>query len=186
MKDASAAVYGSRAAGGVILVTTKKGKLGAPQISYSGTIGITNSVATPKMLDTYNYGRLWNAVRAGDPTEVDLNPTFDLFQQDELNAMKKLNYDLLDKYWKTALAEQLENLKGFYQTYLKRKTIKGDSYDSSNNQLTMTWQPHYYFYGLTQGNQDKNPTLPQNVGWEDYINNGANGTFDPAVDVVAE
>ncbi len=113
LKDASAAVYGSRAAGGVILVTTKKGKLGAPQISYSGTIGITNSVATPKMLDTYNYGRLWNAVRAGDPTEVDLNPTFDLFQQDELNAMKKLNYDLLDKYWKTAVTQQHSvNLSG--------------------------------------------------------------------------
>ena len=31
LKDASAAVYGARAANGVILVTTKKGKLGAPK-----------------------------------------------------------------------------------------------------------------------------------------------------------
>ena len=113
LKDASAAVYGSRAAGGVILVTTKKGKLGAPHISYSGSIGITDAVATPKMLDTYNYGRLWNAVRAADPTEVDLNPTFDLFQADELAAMKSLNYDLLDKYWKTAVTQQHSvNLSG--------------------------------------------------------------------------
>ena len=34
-------VYGARAANGVILVTTKKGKLGAPKISYNGTFGIT-------------------------------------------------------------------------------------------------------------------------------------------------
>ena len=33
LKDAAAAVYGARAANGVILVTTKKGKLGTPQIS---------------------------------------------------------------------------------------------------------------------------------------------------------
>ena len=44
LKDASAAVYGSRAANGVILVTTKKGKLGAPSISYSGTFGFTDEV----------------------------------------------------------------------------------------------------------------------------------------------
>ena len=106
LKDASAAVYGSRAAGGVILVTTKKGKLGAPKISYSGTVGITDAVATPKMLSTYNYGRLWNAVRFADPTELDLNPTYDIFQKDELEAMKGLHYDLLDKYWKTAVTHQ--------------------------------------------------------------------------------
>ena len=35
LKDASAAVYGARAANGVILVTTKKGKVGHPSISYS-------------------------------------------------------------------------------------------------------------------------------------------------------
>ena len=106
LKDASAAVYGSRAAGGVILVTTKKGKLGAPKISYSGTVGITDAVATPKMLSTYNYGRLWNAVRFADPTELDLNPTYDIFQKDELEAMRGLHYDLLDKYWKTAVTHQ--------------------------------------------------------------------------------
>ena len=44
LKDASAAVYGARAANGVILVTTKKGKQGAPSISYSGSIGITDEV----------------------------------------------------------------------------------------------------------------------------------------------
>ena len=113
LKDASAAVYGSRAAGGVILVTTKKGKLGAPKISYSGTVGITDAVSTPKMLNTYNYGRLWNAVRFADPTEQDLNPTLDIFQADELQAMRGLHYDLLDKYWKTAVTHQHSvNLSG--------------------------------------------------------------------------
>lgn len=101
LKDASAAVYGSRAANGVILVTTKKGKLGEPVISYSGTFGFTDAISNPKMLSAYNYGRLYNAMKAADPTNTTLNRRTDLFQADELNAMRGLNYDLLDENWKT-------------------------------------------------------------------------------------
>lgn len=102
LKDASAAVYGARAANGVILVTTKKGKQGAPSISYSGSFGFTSAISQPEMLSAYNYGRLYNAVTA---REVDVNNTLNiknaLFQPDELEAMKNLNYNLLDKYWET-------------------------------------------------------------------------------------
>ena len=106
LKDAAAAVYGARAANGVVLVTTKKGKQGAPQISYSGTIGITGAVGTPKMLNTYDYGRLWNAVRMADDTETTIDKRYDLFQADELAAMRNLNYNLLDDHWKTGVTHQ--------------------------------------------------------------------------------
>ena len=106
LKDASAAVYGARAANGVILVTTKKGKVGAPRISYSGSFGFTDEVARPKMLNAYQYGRLYNAVAAADPTNTSLNHQTALFQADELEAMKSLNYDLLDKYWETGFTQK--------------------------------------------------------------------------------
>lgn len=106
LKDASAAVYGARAANGVILVTTKKGKMGAPRINYSGTFGFTDAVSTPKMLSAYDYGRLYNAMAAADPTNTSLNHTTALYQADEIEAMKSLDYDLLDKYWKTAFTMQ--------------------------------------------------------------------------------
>lgn len=113
LKDASAAVYGSRAANGVILVTTKKGKIGSPKISYSGQIGFTDEVSRPKMLNAYEYGKLWNAVRTADPSDTSLNTLSDLFQADELQAMKGLNYDLLDKYWKVAMTQKHSlNLSG--------------------------------------------------------------------------
>lgn len=106
LKDASAAVYGARAANGVILVTTKKGKLGAPRISYAGNFGFTDEIARPKMLSAYNYGRLYNIMAKADPTNLSLNNTIDLFQADELEAMKGLNYDLLDKYWDTGITQR--------------------------------------------------------------------------------
>ena len=101
LKDASAAVYGARAANGVILVTTKKGKMGEPSISYSGQFGFTNEISRPDMLSAYQYGRLYNMITAADPTNTSLNHTTALFQADELEAMKSQNVDLLDKYWET-------------------------------------------------------------------------------------
>ena len=53
LKDASAtAIYGSRGANGVILITTKKGKKGAGQLSFSATGGFSN--ISKKKLKKYN------------------------------------------------------------------------------------------------------------------------------------
>ena len=51
LKDASsAAIYGSRASNGVIIITTKKGKGSKPQVSYSGSVSVqTNSKRIPTM-----------------------------------------------------------------------------------------------------------------------------------------
>ena len=133
LKDASAAVYGSRAANGVILVTTKKGKLGTPQISYSGTIGIADTFSHPKMLNAYQYGKLYNAVAAADPTDTNINARYDLFQQDELNAMKGLDYNLIDKYWEAAVTHKHSvNLSGATE---KANYFAGVSYFNQGGNL---------------------------------------------------
>ncbi|MBQ6881712.1 MAG: TonB-dependent receptor [Alistipes sp.] len=106
LKDASAAVYGSRAANGVILVTTKRGKVGAPSISYSGSIGIADTFSHPDMLNAYQYGKLFNAVAGADPINTNLNKRYDIFQADELEAMKGLDYNLIDKYWESAVTHK--------------------------------------------------------------------------------
>ena len=105
LRDAAAAVYGARSANGVILVTTKKGTKGKPKISYSGQFGMTDEVSRAKMLDSYSYGKLWNGVRAADPRDT-WDPLRDLFQQDELQVMKGLNYDLLDREWSAAYTQR--------------------------------------------------------------------------------
>ncbi|MCL4638728.1 MAG: TonB-dependent receptor [Olivibacter sp.] len=69
LKDASSAsIYGARAAGGVILVNTRKGQKGGTQITYEGYVGTSKITGVPKMLDAVGYGRgLWQAtVNDGD------------------------------------------------------------------------------------------------------------------------
>lgn len=52
LKDASsAAIYGSRAANGVIIITTKKGKIGKAKISYDSNFGIDEIASLPDMMD---------------------------------------------------------------------------------------------------------------------------------------
>ena len=109
LKDAAAAVYGARAAYGVVLVKTKQGKVGAPKISYSGQFGYTDALMLPKMLNAYDYGRIYNAARAANTATKDQESDdlrVQLFQSDELEAMKGMNYNLLDKEWSVALTQR--------------------------------------------------------------------------------
>lgn len=64
LKDAAASsIYGSRAAGGVILVTTKQGKEGKVQINYSDSFRWRHVMRMPKMMDSYTWANYMN--RAG-------------------------------------------------------------------------------------------------------------------------
>lgn len=59
LKDASAAIYGARAANGVILVTTKRGKTDAPpNFNYSFYTGWLSPTAVPKMADAATYAQM--------------------------------------------------------------------------------------------------------------------------------
>jgi TonB-linked SusC/RagA family outer membrane protein len=56
LKDASAtAIYGARGANGVVIITTKKGKVGAPQLSYDGWAGINSIIKQQKVLSPYEF-----------------------------------------------------------------------------------------------------------------------------------
>ena len=56
LKDAaSAAIYGARAANGVILVTTKQGKAGKVEVTYNGAIGWSNAYKRPQLLNASQY-----------------------------------------------------------------------------------------------------------------------------------
>lgn len=62
IKDASAAIYGAQAANGVILVTTKRGSVGAPTIKLSYNQGFARPTVVPEMADAAEYGILLNEI----------------------------------------------------------------------------------------------------------------------------
>lgn len=60
LKDASAAIYGARAANGVILITTKQGKVGKPVVSYDLNYGWQQPSVIPEMSNSAQYAELLN------------------------------------------------------------------------------------------------------------------------------
>jgi TonB-linked SusC/RagA family outer membrane protein len=66
LKDASAAIYGSRSSNGVIIVTTKKGKKGDAQITYNGYVGIQSPVNKPELTNASQYATLRNESKTND------------------------------------------------------------------------------------------------------------------------
>ncbi len=67
LKDASStAVYGVRGANGVIIITTKRGKTGAPQISYSGNYSVNTPSKLPRLTSSYEWYSYMNEANAND------------------------------------------------------------------------------------------------------------------------
>lgn len=61
LKDAAASsIYGSRAAFGVVLITTKKGSTGKTNVTYSNSFRFASPIGLPKMMDSYTFANYWN------------------------------------------------------------------------------------------------------------------------------
>lgn len=66
IKDAAAAVYGMRAANGVLLVKTKRGSVKPLEVNFSAQAGFNTPITMPKFLDSYNYALLYDEARRND------------------------------------------------------------------------------------------------------------------------
>lgn len=132
LKDASAAIYGSRSSQGVILVKTKRGRIGAPKISYSAKLDFSDAVSHIKTTSAYETGvftnRMFNQIKANGGTDY----TSYLYSTEELEAMRSLNYDWLDKAWSSSFSHR------------HSLTVNGGT-----DKLT-------YFAGITYQDQDSN------------------------------
>lgn len=62
LKDAQAAIYGSRSANGVIVITTKRGRSGDPRINYNFNQGFVKPTKLPEMADAALYSQLQNEI----------------------------------------------------------------------------------------------------------------------------
>ncbi len=102
LKDASSsAIYGSRAANGVVVITTKKGKAGKPVISFDANVGIQQFPHRMDVVNTEEFARIHNAAydNAGYPRKTwsdDISHEVDTDWQEEVfeNAALMQNYNL--------------------------------------------------------------------------------------------
>ena len=119
LKDAaSASIYGSRAANGVIIITTKRGKEGKLSVSLDASVAVQSYVNRMKVLNSEEYGRaLWQAyVNDGtsDPNTNVLGYRYDWGYNEQ--GQPVLNNIMLNKYLDDAGTVPVSNTDWFSET----------------------------------------------------------------------
>ena len=148
LKDAAAAaLYGSRAANGVILITTKQGQSGKVKVSYDGFVGFSNATDFYEMMNAQEYVDFKNlAVKNRYGTdELSLTTGYvSPYGNKAFNMMKDTNGNYVDTDWKDAAFQNGLSqshsvavsggsdkvryyLSGNYTT--QEGIVKGDKYD---------------------------------------------------------
>lgn len=113
LKDAaSSALYGARGANGVILVTTKKAKLGRATINYSGYVGYQNPTELFQESDAYSYANAYNTAVMFDAI-TRTNPVFNeskkVYTQTQLDNWK--NGTVPGTNWRKELFSELGQMQ---------------------------------------------------------------------------
>lgn len=116
LKDASASsLYGARSANGVILVTTKSGKIGKIAVSYSGYVGWQKPTELFQEANAYNYANAFNEATMYDlitPSNLNFDSSKMLFTVDQLNGWK--SGAVASNNWRKAL---FDGNNGFTQSH---------------------------------------------------------------------
>lgn len=169
LKDASStAIYGSRAANGVILITTKKGSTGKTEVTFNSYAGVSQVTMYPKAMgfdefvgmrrEAYRAAGLWNSV-ANDPVafagngelKAVQNRTWTDFQEELLHPGLQQDYQLglrggSDKL-KAYLSLDYFNEKGLLRLdNLKRYSARMNLDFTVNNWMTVGMQSQYTYY----------------------------------------
>lgn len=128
LKDASAAIYGSRAANGVILVTTKRAKSEKFTVNYNGNVGISSPTILPDMCDSWQYAELINEITPGTYSDEAIQKFKD--GSDPVNYPNVNAFDIL--------------LKQAVQTQHNISASAGGKYVSFYASLGYKYQDNYY------------------------------------------
>lgn len=148
LKDASAtAVYGAKAANGVVLITTKKGKKGKPTITFNGHFGMVENAGMPRVMTADEFLNYRYDYEVGKNTTAYLEQYPERFMDPrKLTAVSQLdwfNYSQKDPV--TAVTED-----ELVRTWLSRLELKTPEIENYLNNKITNWQDLVYQKGIQQ------------------------------------
>ena len=138
LKDASAAIYGARAANGVILITTKKGESGKLHLHYSGNIALKQPTFLKKNVTTLQWAKMYNTAAVNDGRPV-------VFSDDDLEKMRAGD--------PTVVPGENKVIKGYPQFYTTtdwNDILYGTGFQQSHN-VSLSGGTDHSTYRLSAG-----------------------------------
>jgi len=175
LKDASAAIYGAQAANGVILITTKRGKTGKPQINYSFNQAITQPTRLRKLASSAQFADYLNDLRSSSGQ----NPAY---TEEEIQKFANGNDpDYPNTNWvgevlKKTSTQSMHNLNVRGGTDAIRYSISGSFADQ--NSIFKKGMHNFNSYTLRSNldsriTKNLNVNLDINAGWDDLVQPGS-------------
>jgi TonB-dependent starch-binding outer membrane protein SusC len=157
LKDASAAIYGSQAANGVVLITTKRGQMGKPKITFSMNGGYSKPTVIPKMANAAQYAEMLNEIdiyRGRDPryTAQDIQQF-----SDGSDPWGHPNTDWFDAVMKKHSSQNYENISvSGGNENMKYYLSLGKRFQDGNYKKSATNYKQYDFRSNVDGKVSKN------------------------------
>lgn len=150
LKDASAAaVYGAKAANGVVLITTKKGQAGKPRVSFNGNLGFVENAGMPRVMTAEEFLEYRYDYEMGRRTDEYHQQYPEMFkdprQLSNVNQLDWYNYDFQEEDKVTSVTE--DQLIRMWLTRLELKAPEIENYMA--NRIT-DWQDLVFQRGLQQ------------------------------------
>lgn len=128
LKDASSlAIYGNKGANGVIMVTTKKGKIGKLKVSYDSNFGIKQIQRKVEMADAYRFA-YYNNTALGSSSHYNLNPNTNTNWLDEITGTGMTSNNAI------SFSGGSENINYYLSAsnYTEKGILNGTSYERTN------------------------------------------------------
>jgi TonB-linked SusC/RagA family outer membrane protein len=142
LKDAaSSSIYGSRAANGVILITTKRGKTRDLVVNYKGQTGFTEFIETPDNANAWDFMMLYDEALSNDLRNDEGEPGGYMYGPELINTWK--NATDRDKYPNSDIFNETY-MDQAAQTYHYLSFAVGNEKLSSNTSINYTWQDAHY------------------------------------------
>ncbi|MGY5354149.1 SusC/RagA family TonB-linked outer membrane protein [Wenyingzhuangia sp. IMCC45467] len=135
LKDGAAAIYGSRAANGVILVTTKRGK-GEIKVNYNANLRFTTNGLVGYSPSMKEYATMW---LEGNKEET--NPNYWIWGEENLNKMQQGvegKYDLFNTDFYIFNANRIDEMFATRYSYQHNLSVSGGG-DKSGYRLSMSY-----------------------------------------------
>lgn len=178
LKDASAsAIYGSRAAYGVMLVTTKKGKEGQMTINYNAYYGFQKATVLPHWLGSYDYATLRNeaAANAGKTAIFSADALKKIQDQSDPDHYPDNDWYKLTLRNTAPITEHEVNISGGGQT----RYFLGGSFFDQNSLLPGKNLERYSFRSNTESQVSDNFKVGSNVSYirDGLLNRNGNVSF---------
>ena len=179
LKDgAASALYGSRAANGIVVVTTKKGKSGKPKINFKSTLSFTPSFATdnweratPEQIFEMYYELFWNGSKDDGDTDAVANAYAIRYLNNRPGNAHGYSFSTTDNTVKTLTVKALED------GVEKRVDAKGNvTFFDWEKALLRT--ETYQTYDLSISGGTENTTVYSSIGYTKNKGRTVNNEFD--------